>query len=354
MAFLLLVVVHATLGHLTVPAWNSLITDAVGPHLRGQYFGERARLMALTSFAALGLGSVILQTARSWSLSGLGFVTLFVLAALARSGSAHALGALHEAPAAELSRPLTPLGAFLRKGGSPRFRRFVLYSALIHATTLMAGPYFVVYLLNHLHFSYMEYGAWMAAQVVGQFLSLKAWGRLGDRYGHLRVMRVTGYLVPVLPILYVFGSHWLFVVGVNLLAGVVWSGLSLAMGNYLFDTVAPEEKASAVAITSVVNALGWFSGAMVGGWLVGVLPDSVPFLGGEMALISNLPLLFVLSGCGRFLVGWSLLPLLRESRPVEPTSLDNFIGELPVFRTLRRALWRWRSKLPPPNSPSEA
>jgi hypothetical protein len=39
--FIICVMAYAALGHMTVPAWNSLITDIVGTNLRGQSFGRR-------------------------------------------------------------------------------------------------------------------------------------------------------------------------------------------------------------------------------------------------------------------------------------------------------------------------
>lgn len=347
-----LVVVYAGLGHLTVPPWNSLITDAVGPNLRGQYFGQRARLMAVGGFLALGLGSLALQASREWGTDWLGFVAIFAFAALARGGSAHALRELRESPRQPEQGPGSSVWTFVRQGGSRDFRRFLIFSALMHAATLIAGPFFVMYLLKHLQFSYVEYGLWLAGQILGQFVSLKAWGRLGDRYGHATVLAIAGYLVPSLPILYLFGSSVPYLVGVNFLAGIIWGGLSLAMGNYLFDTVRPAEKAHAVALTSVVNAIGWFTGAMVGGWLVGWLPNRLSVWGVEWSFVSNLPLLFLISGLLRLAVSWSVLPHLGESRPVDQARLYDVCVALPVigpFHRLVVRMRRWRT-VPPTTS----
>ncbi len=337
-----LVVVYAGLGHLTVPPWNSLITNAVGPNLRGQYFGQRARIMAVGGFFALGLGSLALQASREWGTDWLGFLAIFTIAALSRGGSAYALRELRESPQPPDQESGSDVWTFVRRGGTRNFRRFLIFSALMHATTLIAGPFFVMYLLKHLHFSYVDYGLWLAAQILGQFVSLKAWGRLGDRYGHATVLSIAGFLVPSLPILYLFGTSVPYLVGVNFFAGIVWGGLSLAMGNYLFDTVTPGEKAHAVAVASVVNAIGWFTGAMVGAWLAGWLPTRLSVWGVEWILVSNLPLLFLISGLLRLAVSWSVLPHLRESRPVDRARLQDLCAALPVIGPFHRLVGRMR------------
>lgn len=141
---------------------------------------------------------------------------------------------------------------------------------------------------------------------------------------------MTGFVVPTLPILYLFGASAGYLVCVNFVAGVVWSGLSLAMGNSLFETVASENRARAVAVTSVVNATGWFSGAILGEWSTGLLSNRRHLLGQEMLQVSNLLLRFLLSGGLRFVVAWCFLPHLRETREVERLSAASFLTDLPL------------------------
>lgn len=83
-----------------------------------------------------------------------------------------ALGSLRGAAPAPADRPQSGLVTFLTGQDSIAFRRFLGFSALIHATTLLADPYFAVDLLQHLHFSSLEYDAWLATQTVGQRVSL--------------------------------------------------------------------------------------------------------------------------------------------------------------------------------------
>jgi MFS family permease len=241
----------------------------------------------------------------------------------------------------------------LTRRSSPDFKRFLCFSGLMHAATLLAGPYFVVYLLHDLHLSYVEYGTWLAGQMVGQFISLKSWGRLGDRCGHATVLTITGYLVPLLPMLYLFNGHVPYLVCVNLLAGVVWSGFSLGLENYIFDAVPAQDKGRAVALANTINAIGWCMGALAGGWLAGWLPAHLSSLGVEWSLGSNLPLLFLLSGCLRLAVSVVFLPRLRELRTDGRCSARRLLSHLPVLQPLHRVLVRSRRK-PSPSAPASS
>lgn len=99
---------------------------------------------------------------------------------------------------------------FLQHGASRNFHRFLLYSGLMHAAVLVAGPLFVIYMIRDLHLSYWQYGTWMGAGLVGQLMTFTAWGRFSDRFGNKALLTVTGSLVPVLPMLYLLGTAWPF------------------------------------------------------------------------------------------------------------------------------------------------
>jgi MFS family permease len=215
----------------------------------------------------------------------------------------------------------------------------------MHAAVLIAGPFFVLYLLQDLHLSYLGYGTWLAAGILGQFLTLSAWGQFGDRFGNKALLSVTGFTVPFLPMLYLMSTYLPFLLVVNFLGGVVWAGLGLGLQNYVFDSVKQEDRAKAVAVYSTVNAIGWSMGALLGSWLVEVLPKQIEMGGLSLNLISNLPSVFFISGCLRLLVSSSLLRSFHEARAVESLPYRQLLWELPLIKPV--AQWVVWSSLKP-------
>ncbi|HXV67849.1 MAG TPA: MFS transporter [Nitrospira sp.] len=331
---------YFTFTHFTAPAWNGLITDMLQAGERGMYFASRSRVMALTSFLALCLGGALLSALKELQLLWVGFAVMFITAGLCRCASALSLRTLTTLPRHEPGDHPTSFRVFLRTGVSKNFRQFLLFSGLMHLSVLIAGPFFVIYILHDLHLTYWEYGTWLAAGIIGQFLTLPAWGQFGDRFGNKALLTFTGLLVAFLPMLYVLGSSWWFLVTVNFFGGVVWAGLGLGLNNYVFDVVRPTDRAKAVAVSSMVNASGWAMGTFIGSWLIDSVPGALQW--GTLVLqpASNLPFLFFLSGTLRLLVAATLLRTFEEPREVEQRAHYRLLWELPLLKPLRQRSFR--------------
>src|SRR5215217_1099029 len=330
--------------HFAVPAWNSLITDVLDANERGMYFARRARVMAFTSFLVLCLGGAFLSLFEQQQRLLEGFAILFLIAGLCRILSARSLTAVLDLPAHQAGEHPSGFRTFLRKGSSRDFQSFLLFSGLMHAAVLIAGPFFVLYMIQDLHLPYWQYGAWLGAGIIGQFMTLAAWGQFGDRFGNKALLTMTGYIVPVLPMLYLISTAWPFLVIVNFFGGVVWAGLSLGLQNYVFDAVHPTDRAKAVAVVSVVNALGWAAGTFLGSWLIGALPEQTLEVHGiGFHPISNLPVIFFISGVLRLVVAGLLLKTFNEPRSVEQRTHQHLLWELPLLKPLFRLALRWQT-----------
>jgi MFS family permease len=332
------VMLYFSMGHLTVPAWNSLIADMIDDDRRGMYFARRAKVIAVTSFAALSVAGLILHASEAWTNPAWGFGIIFLLAGIARLRSTAYLNRLKVSPARNVPGRDTGVRDFLRARRSVMFRRFLVFSGSFHIAAMMAGPFFVVYLLRDLHLTYLQYGLWLAAPILGQLLSLQEWGRLGDTYGNKKVLVLTGLIIPILPVLYIFSSNWVMLVGINFLSGLIWPGFSLSLGNYVFDAVQPGDRTKGVAIYNTVNAIGAGIGAMLGSWLATVAPSQLVFFGLVLPLASNLPILFLASGILRLMVSLTLLNTFKERRRVTPITHRDLMSELPLIKPIATAI----------------
>jgi MFS family permease len=326
--------VYFACAHFTTPAWNSLIADWIDQHERGAYFARRAQIIASLSFFALCGAGWVLSLWQDSTAAWWGFVVIFSVAGAARLLSVLALSPIQDIHPTAHREAQQGFRGFFRQRVTKDFRRFLLFAGLMHVAVLVAGPFFVLYMLQEIHLSYFGYGGWLAAGLLGQLMTLQAWGQFGDRFGNKALMSITGFTVPFLPMLYLVSTNFGFLLAVNFLGGVIWAGLALGLQNYVFDSVGPEDRAKAIALYSTVNAVGWSVGALLGSWLVGGLPSHVEWAGVTLTYASNLPFVFFLSGILRLLVSACLLGTFHEARQVERLPRQQLLWELPLVKPL--------------------
>lgn len=330
------VALYFTCTHFTSPAWNSLITELLDPNERGGYFARRSRIAAITSLLMLCSAGAVLSLFEKRDMLWLGFTIIFLTAGLSRSASAYLLRTVTTFPQHHPNNTPTSFLDFFRTGVSDNFRHFLLFSGLMHAAVLIAGPFFVLYLIQDLHLSHWQYGTWLAAGILGQFLTLPGWGQFGDRFGNKALLTFTGLLVAFVPMLYLLSNTWPFLVMVNFFGGVVWAGLGLGLNNYVYDTVHPTDRAKAVATSSIVNASGWAIGTVAGSLLVTIVPSRLDLGAFSLEPVSNLPFLFFLSGLLRLIVSATLLQTFHEPRQVEQRAHRHLLWELPLLKLFRQ------------------
>jgi MFS family permease len=208
-------------------------------------------------------------------------------------------------------------------------------------------------LLQDLHFSYAAFTLTSIAFVVTQAVTLHNWGKVGDRFGNRRVLALTGLALPFIPMLWLLSTHLAWIVLFQALSGVVWGGFLLSLTNFIFDAVTPAKRARCVAYYNTVTSAGILAGAVVGGWLTPRLPTDLSVLGYHVRLASHFQALFLLSGLGRLVVSVCLLPVIREVRPVEPSTswqvMIQVVGLAPI-RGARIGVFTGvhPSEIPPP------
>jgi MFS family permease len=317
-------------GHFAAPAWNSLMGDLVPERRRGRYFGLRTRLMSIVTFLAMLMAGSVLHAFDAGGRARLGFTVIFLVAGLARVYSLAQLARMHEPPYHPQPFALPPLPQLRQRLRHSDFARFTMFFASLNFTVAIASPFFTVYMLRDLGFSYIEFTASTGISILAQFVTLRLWGRLGDAYGNRTVMRLSSSLIPALPALWLVSPDFWYILALQVAGGVCWAGFSLAAGNYLYDTVTREKRVAYAAIHQVLSSIAIFAGALLGGYLSTVIPDTLELFGHSFTWTSSLWALMLISAIGRALMLSVFLPQLREARPVRAIGA----GEL-AFRLVR-------------------
>ncbi|MBL7164976.1 MAG: MFS transporter [Dehalococcoidales bacterium] len=304
----------AVFNSLANPAWGSLMADLVPENTRGRYFGQRAKICGFVtlvfSFAAGGL----LQ----WTTGNpfIGFSVIFGSAMLFRLISWYFLSKMHEPLLSKTEKYHGNLLSAVKKMWPSNLGRFIIYVALVNFATLLCGPFFAVYMLRDLQFNYFTYVTINATASIATIAFMTFWGKRADRAGNIKVMRITAFLIPLVPVLWLVSKEVYFLIPIQILAGFAWSGFNLVSSNFLYDVSPRENRTQNIAIFNAINGLAMCLGALTGGFLVSRLPQ----ING-----SSLLTLFLISGILRGLIVLSPLRKIHEVRHVPRVSTINLM-----------------------------
>jgi MFS family permease len=297
--------IYSISAALTSPAWGSIMAEVVPEHLRGRYFSLRGRYSTLSNtiaFLAAGVFLTFLVHKSLW-----GFAILFGAAFLARMVSTGLLTQLYEVPVK--SRPVTQTngGNFLRSLFSTNLGRYMLFLFSMSFAVNIASPYFAVYQLHNLKFSYFVFAGLGTASSVATLLTISGWGRAADRIGNLKVLVATSVLIPFVPLLWLFSKNLAYLGVVQAFSGLAWAGFNLCSVNYLYDATAAGERTKYLGYFNCGNGLAAGLGALLGGYLI----PHMPALMGYQVLS-----IFLISGILRAASAAIFLPGLKEVRRV--------------------------------------
>ncbi|MFH0870311.1 MAG: MFS transporter [archaeon] len=321
---LLFMTLIAMFGAFGGPLWRGMMGDLVSEHERGGFFSKRNKIIAVVCFLATFVAGFILQ---HYAITNVfkGFVILFVVAFIARSFSAFFIFLMYEKKSYGANRFIKKndsltLTKFLRGLTKSDFGIFVLFICIFRISVSVASPFFAVYELKFLGFSYLQFTLLSAVEILASFLFLGIWGKVNDEMGSKRVILITGLLIPLVPLLYLFSANYYYLMAVTVLSGAVWGGFNLSVGNFLFDASDSANRVRYVSYFNLIHGIAIFVGAMAGGLLLGVLP----------ATKESIKVLFLISGILRLIVALFLFPLMREMRIVQ-VSFDKRFFNYSVF-----------------------
>ena len=321
---LLLLVLFSISGALASPAWGSLMTDYIPKRRRGSYFGWRNRILGLVNVTSMTAAGILLYYSKEVSTIS-GFSLIFLIAGLCRFVSASYIAKMRDFhrkkdPASEFTFLM-----FLARFRESNFVKFVAFVAALTFASYLASPFFAVFMLRDLKFSYLTYMLLHVVSAIMGLLALPLWGRHADLVGNVRVLRLTGFLTTLIPFMWLISQNVFYLTMVQMYAGFAWSGVTLCASNFIYDAVTPPKRVRCIGYFNVINGTALFLGASVGGYLAS-----------KLAPIEGSPILslFALSSICRLSCYFFLSRSFREVRTAKQVSLQELFFSVVGVRPL--------------------
>jgi MFS family permease len=338
-AFILFAGVAYSLTAVANPLWFSWMGSLVPEARRGKYFSRRNRVIGIFNVVTLICGAVILDFSKSLGavygdvlgFTLLGFGILFFVAGVARTVSWFMLRAQYEPRIRVRKRDYFSFGNFLREARRTPFGKFCILRFMLNFVVGVASPFYVVYMLEYLDFSYVWYIGVSVSAVVFQVVFLPLLGKVSDRFGNVSLMRISMWGIAGTTLAWTFSGlipveflkfYLLFVPGI--FSGFGWAGHNLAVNNYVYDALRSKKRSFGLSYMNLFAGVGTFLGAVVGTVLAWV---DVSF-GNPMIFI------FAVSAVGRVLLAFFGKRMLVEVRSVKRFYVRFLVDEFGPAHTL--------------------
>jgi len=312
-------------GGFVSPAWNSLMRDIVTKD-NGHYFGRRNKIVGTVALISLLIGGFVLDYFKQTKVF-IGFAIIFGVCFIARAISAYLLSRHYE-PEFKLEKGYYfSLRQFVKNMPHSNFGKFVLFVGLIQMATAIASPFFAVYMLKNLHFSYTTYILVVISSSLSSLLFMPIWGKFADKYGNLRIIQICGFFVAFVPLVWFlspmvakFNPSFLiyYLLFMEFLSGLVWAGFNLTTVNFIYDAVTRQRVALCIAYFNFLVGIGVFVGATLGGFIA-----SIDIVFGMNSIL----FVFLLSFIARMGVYLAMISKLKEVREVEKFDKKGFRKE---------------------------
>jgi len=315
LVLLLLVTAIASCSLFINPISISLMGDLVPCEERGKYFGKRSRYTNISLFTATFVGGMLLNYI-SLGNKLIDFSVLFGMAFLFRLISVYYFSRMYDPGSIpEKKEDDFTFFQFFKRIRKNNYGRFVLYMFFFRFAVNIVAPFFTLYMLKDLHFDYLHFTLVALAPVLAAFFSLNYWGRMCDNIGSKNVLLITGFLIPLSPLLWLLSPNFYYLVVIEFLAGFAWAGFNLSSSNFVYDATSSPKRIKCVSYLNLLNNSGLFIGATVGGLLLKY--GHLGFFNSNILISNNILILCAISGILRLVISLIFLPTLREARLVE-------------------------------------
>ena len=257
------------------PAWTAWMGYFVPRRIRARYFGKRNRIIGFVSFIATLIAGYILDFFNENMTYG--FAIIFIVAFIGRTFSAFYLNKKFNFEGKE-TQNLFEYIYFFKNLISEKNKSFyyILFNSYISFSIMFFGPLFSIYILRTMELGVFIYTINMTLWQISNFSSSNYFGKLCEKIGDYKVLKISTYIIVFLPILWILlyyldnQTQIIATFIVSILAGICFSAYTLSSFNLLYKISKKEDLIHFSALGTFIRG----AAILLGGILAGVIVES--------------------------------------------------------------------------------
>ncbi len=254
--------------------WQTWMTELVDPNIRGRYFGIRNFITGFVAIPSLLAAGYLLD------LLGKGFMAFLIIFAIGSFFGVldcYSIKLQDEDESSKSSMINMPaLFEILKIPGL--YRKYLIVLSFWILTMNLIGPYATVMMIDVFKYNYVILGILTMVSTVAAAIFQPVWGRLGDRYGNFKMLKLNLFIQTFLTAGWIFAVPGMYyMIPFQIFIGIIaMAGTGLTSFNFLMEIVPAFGKTEAFAVYASVTNLASFAGNIISGFLF-ILFASVHF-----------------------------------------------------------------------------
>jgi hypothetical protein len=295
-------VVNLVPSILVGPLRDNWMSKLIPSEKMGQYLSWRSAISSAFYLGTFYLMGFILDTAKTSGYQSYAIVTAIALLASLASSIFYSKIRQPQSQTNTPKKETFSFLSFLKDTKHSHLGTFVIFMSLFTFAVNLSSPLFAAYMINNLKFSYMTYTAMVSCEYIARIISLSFWGKQIDKSGSLRLMMKVAYLIPFVPILWMFSNNVFYLGAVQMFSGMVWAAFDLCAQTFMFKATPPEQRLRYISYQRSLTTFSVAIGALSGAFL---LNNIFPVFGSQILGV------FLVSGILRLVVARVMLPRLQ-------------------------------------------
>lgn len=239
-------------GSISNVAWQSFISVIIPPEKRAISIATRNRLQNLVGTVFTLIAGRFLDIASFPLGYQLAFLVSFCLAmaevwVFSRMDEPENLSFKEEQVTAASKKKESLADGLKSIFKEKRFLRFVLASIAFHFAWQIPWSLFSLYQVRILGANNTWVSILSLINTGGSLMGYGYWIKYSQRHGNLQTLFASGVWIFVVPLAYAFSKSLYFVAFINLITGMVFSGVNLSLFNATLDSTPEKNKTSFLA-----------------------------------------------------------------------------------------------------------
>ncbi|MFZ4403493.1 MAG: MFS transporter [Pseudobdellovibrionaceae bacterium] len=259
--FLVLTLYWAS-GFAASPAWNYWMGRLIEVEKSQAYFAMRASVSQVGILLGLILGGVALHNKVELGPVTSVFSLLFVFAFLCRLLSTWLLSKQHFSMQWQTPQPLKFYQSWQIFWQNQEKRQFFLKLIPFQIAVFTTGPFVGPFMLSQLKLSYSQFMISIAMLFLGKMITLRI--LQNKNTSGLKLFLLGAALISVLPLGWLFSSHYYWVVFLQFISGLFWACVEVGLSLIFFRDMSDQEKVPLMTIYNFLNAVAIVVGTGLG------------------------------------------------------------------------------------------